>query len=428
MHHPSCSNRGNRRIAVVCDWVPYPVRSGDNKRTAEMIEVLRSHGWHVHLVLTTPLTRKDAKRLCYANVDRLHAFFGGNVFAYLFRFAVRKVDGVLYHLKLPPLRDIVSWLLGRKRHLAVDLFSRLPTYKPGFKEFLAKLAVKYEWEAVVVNYQWLHPAIEDLPDSVLALLDTIDLQHKRVEQFESSGLTGVHAITREEEADAMRGFDAIIAIQEAEAAEIRDMCPDKPIITLGSASPPPPERHVEELANRLLYVGGANGANIDGLRRFLDNCWPAIRQTCPEAQLRVCGYIYQAFLGDQREGVTFLGHVDDIELEYAEAALLINPIWVGTGLKIKTVEALARGKALVTTSKGVEGMRGNPDLACAIADSDEAFVSRVLAFLASNDSRTTLGAAAGEYAKQYLSIEAVYEEFLSFLDSHASGEPPKSLT
>ena len=52
----------------------------------------------------------------------------------------------------------------------------------------------------------------------------------------------------------------------------------------------------------------------------------------------------------------FLGHKENIEKEYAEATVVINPAWIGTGLKIKTVEALARGKALVTTPKGIEGL------------------------------------------------------------------------
>ena len=182
--------------------------------------------------------------------------------------------------------------------------------------------------------------------------------------------------TRDEEARSMRGFDAIIAIQAEEAAEIRAMCPDQTVITLGTSSPPPPERDIEEHENTLLYVGGANGANIDGMRHFLERCWPRIRKACPRAELRVCGYIYQAFLSESHDGVEFLGHVDDIELEYAQAALVVNPIWVGTGLKIKTIEALARGKALVTTGKGIEGMQGDPSVACAITKTDDEFVSR----------------------------------------------------
>ncbi|MBT3294322.1 MAG: glycosyltransferase [Verrucomicrobia bacterium] len=416
-----CRERpSERRVAIVCDWVPYPVRSGDNKRTAEMIDVLRQKGWCVHLVLTRPLTRKSQKRLCLTHADALHVFFGGNLLGHAFRFAVRKVDGLLFHLKLPPLRDTVSRLLGRQRHLAVALFSQMPTYQSGFKEYLAKLAIRHEWNAVVINYQWLYPSIEALPPSVVTLLDTIDLQHKRVEQFESRDLNGVHAITRAEEAETMRGFDAILAIQEEEAGEIRQMCPGHAVITVGTSSPPPPPRDVPLRPYSLFYVGGANAANIDGLRHFLDRCWPRICAARPDAELRVCGHVYQAFLGESRDRVTFLGHVDDVELEYAQAAVVINPIWVGTGLKIKTVEALARAKPLVTTQKGIEGMSGNPDAACRVVDGDEAFVDAVVQLVATPSACRDLAREAATYRDQFLSPDVVYRELFAFLDENSS--------
>ena len=412
--------RSGRRVAVVCDWVPYPVRSGDNKRTAEMIQVLREQGWQVELVLTRPLVRKDSKRLCLSHVDGLHAFFGGNILGHAFRFVVRKTDGVLYHLKLPALSDTVSRILGRHRHVAVNLFSRMPTYQPGFKEFLAKRAARQQWDAVVINYQWLHPAIQDLPSHILTLLDTIDLQHKRVAQFESRDLNGVHAITREEEAQSMLGFDAILAIQKEEAAELRDMCPGHTVITVGTSSPPPPRREVAERPDALFYVGGANAANIDGLRHFLDHCWPRVRAARPAAELRVCGHIYQAFLSEQYAGVNFLGHVDDVEQEYAQATVVINPIWVGTGLKIKTVEALARAKPLVTTRKGIEGMSGNPGSACRVVDGDDTFAEAVVQLIATPSERLGLARAAATYRDQFLSPAVVYRDLLTYLDENIS--------
>ncbi len=131
--------------------------------------------------------------------------------------------------------------------------------------------------------------------------------------------------------------------------------------------------------------------------------------------------MFQAFLAEQHDGVDFLGHVDDVELEYAQAAAVINPIWAGTGLKIKTVEALARGKPLVTTSKGIEGMRGNPAKACAIGDNDDALVEHTVTLLSSKSERTRMSQAARLYAEEFLSVEAVYGDFLAYLDHRIPG-------
>ena len=172
------------------------------------------------------------------------------------------------------------------------------------------------------------------------------------------------------------------------------------------------------IPGRVLYVGGYNGANVDGLHRFLTIIWPRIIDQYERARLHVCGYIYRAFLGEEFNGVCFLGHTEDIEEKYAEAALVINPSWIGTGLKIKTIDALARGKPLVTTTKGVEGLNGAIDAACVIADDDYSFAHSVVHLLISSNTRNKLAEAASAYAQKHLTSVAVYGELLTFLNRH----------
>ena len=405
-------------VAIVYDWIPYPVRSGDNKRVAELIAVLRYERYRVHLVLSSPVT-KVGRDLCLAEVDELHAFAprGKGIIKVVAWHTLRFTDFCLTTVGLPRVRDIVSRVLGRKRHLAVNMVSGLPEFKPGLDEYLANLRRKWHWDAVIITFAWLHPAIDKLPPKTLRILDTIDLLHKRREQFESRGIKKPLSITRDQEADIFRKFDAVLAIQHEEAAEIRDMCPGHRVLTVGTSAVPTPKLRDQPVAGRLLYVGGANPANIDGLQRFLDQVWPAIRRACPVANLRVCGYIYQAFLSDVHAGVDFARHVDDIEKEYAAAEVVVNPTWIGTGLKIKTVEALARTKPLVSTPKGIEGMAGKPEDACSIAASDDDFSAAVVELLGSPERREDLRRRAADYADEYLSPNAVYREFLDFLEA-----------
>ena len=73
---------------------------------------------------------------------------------------------------------------------------------------------------------------------------------------------------------------------------------------------------VSPVDGRILYVGGYNGANIDGLRRFFDCVWPKVLRQIPSAKLHVCGHIYRAFAGQRFENVKFLGHKENLEEEY----------------------------------------------------------------------------------------------------------------
>jgi glycosyltransferase involved in cell wall biosynthesis len=327
---------------------------------------------------------------------------------------VRFLDWCLKRVELPPAEDIASRILGRRvGPIVLDYWKRYPK---GLDHFVAQLAIQHNWTAVIIEYIWLYPAAHRL-HSILRLLDTQDLQHKRVAEFASRGLIFPLPITRDEEAGVFKHFDAIIAIQAAEAADIKAMCPEVSVLTVGSMgshSSKPFESHA--VHGRVLYVGGFNGANIDGLNRFLRVSWPRICEEDSRTHLHVCGYVYRGFLREQFDRVTFLGHVEDIEQEYAEAAVVINPSWIGTGLKIKSVEALARGKPLVSTRKGVDGLPENVKKSAFISDDDVEFADCVIRLVRDSCLRKLLCEAARGFAMEYLTVQTVYGEFLSYLD------------
>ena len=255
-----------------------------------------------------------------------------------------------------------------------------------------------------------------LNNGVARLLDTHDIQYKRVDEFSSRGMQFPLRITQDEEAHIFNQFDAVIAIQAEEAALIKTMCPGLRVLTVGSAGFGRQRKSSPPVDGRLLYVGGYNGANIDGFRRFLNSVWPDIRRRYPRAHVHVCGYIYRAFLGEQFENVTFLGHKESVEDDYAEASVVINPAWIGTGLKIKTVEALAHGKAIVTTSKGIEGLPRSIEQSVLFADDDTTFADHILRLLANEEARQGLSQSSAVFSDTHLSKDVVYQELFEFLE------------
>lgn len=380
-----------------------------------MIDVLRTQGWRVHLILTALMDRRSRK-LCYERVDTLHVYNGKGFRTHcrnLLRRSVRRADRIGKAFGIPPAEEMANWMLGRRiKPLVINYWQRYPN---GLDTFLARLARTYQWNAVIVEFIWLHSAINHLPANILRLLDTHDIQHKRLEDFTSRGINFPLEITRDEESRIFRRFDAVIAIQSQEAALVREMCPGLQVLTVGTACADLQQLPSNAVPGRVLYVGGYNGANVEGLNRFLRNCWPEITRACPHAHLNVCGHIYRAFPAGQFPQVNFLGHVIDIRSQYSEAELVVNPIWIGTGLKIKTVEALASGKPLVTTNKGIEGMPSGIEKACIIAALDRDFSDGVIRLLTDAEMRLKTANAASVFAAGYLTAYHTYNELFEFL-------------
>ncbi|HEC19340.1 MAG TPA: glycosyltransferase [Gammaproteobacteria bacterium] len=108
----------------------------------------------------------------------------------------------------------------------------------------------------------------------------------------------------------------------------------------------------------VLMVGNySNAGNRDGVYTVYHKILPEVIKQCPDVIFRFIG---RDFPDDVKHpNIESLGFVDSLKDEYAKCTMAIAPITMGGGIKIKVIEALASGRYLVTTEKGMEGI--NPD-------------------------------------------------------------------
>jgi hypothetical protein len=154
-------------------------------------------------------------------------------------------------------------------------------------------------------------------------------------------------------------------------------------------------------------VGSDNSRNLLGLRDFLKFAWPEIRSAVPDVRLAVAGSIGAA-VPDYLQDIDVLGHVDDLDPVYRQARVVVNPAVAGTGLKVKTVEALSRLRPIVTWPNGADGLP--PELAELVPPAHDwlDFAERVIAWLRSETP--AFNAATAASIRHLLSSEHVYAE------------------
>jgi len=110
-------------------------------------------------------------------------------------------------------------------------------------------------------------------------------------------------------------------------------------------------------AQRMLYVGDLSiKHNYLSVEWFAKNVLPTIRGKCPNAELMVVGRISEEDAETLKKlGANVCGYVDDLDAVYNDAACIVAPVLYGAGVKVKIIDAIARGQIIVTTTKGVEG-------------------------------------------------------------------------
>jgi succinoglycan biosynthesis protein ExoO len=221
----------------------------------------------------------------------------------------------------------------------------------------------------------------------------------------------VASLTEAEEREKLAKANCIIAAQKDEAAIVSGWLPNHrvfaaPISAKPIAAPQPGE------SDLILFVGSSAAPNVDGLRWFLTACWPQIRKLRPQTRFYVAGTVSQD-LGPPSEGIKFLGLVQDLAPLYQRAGVVISPLRVGSGLKIKLIEAMEHGKALVASTITLQGVADLLTDAVLIADQPAEFVSAVITLLDDVDLRIKLASKALEVVSRHFSSETCYGPFVS---------------
>ena len=116
--------------------------------------------------------------------------------------------------------------------------------------------------------------------------------------------------------------------------------------------------------SRLLFLGSLDWRpNIDGLQQFLDDVFPAVRRAIPQATLAVVGRNPSDALRPRlvaTAGVELYANVPDVRPYLATCGMLVVPLRIGGGSRLKILEALAAGVPVVSTRIGAEGLHPVP--------------------------------------------------------------------
>jgi polysaccharide biosynthesis protein PslH len=132
--------------------------------------------------------------------------------------------------------------------------------------------------------------------------------------------------------------------------------------------------------------------NLDGASWLVNDIWPRVRALRPGARLSIVGRGEARDLERLRSSsVDVTGEVPELEPVLAAAAVVLVPIRMGGGTRLKVVEGLAMGKAMVSTTLGCEGIAVRDGVHLVIEDDAQAFAQAVSAVLADPERAAMLG-------------------------------------
>jgi polysaccharide biosynthesis protein PslH len=219
-----------------------------------------------------------------------------------------------------------------------------------------------------------------------------------------------------------RCFDLIQAFTPRDAGAIRALAPElEPRVRINpfgleipdALSPTP------SWSREVVFVGNfTHRPNVDGALWLGSAIMPRLRTLGAAPRLTVIGPGMPAAVAALAcEDIRVTGAVPDLRPYLEAASVVLAPLRIGGGMRMKVLEALALGKAVVSTTRGADGLELTRDSPLVIADTPEAIAAATARLLADPMARATLGGRAREFAARNHSasayagrLERVYQE------------------
>lgn len=153
-------------------------------------------------------------------------------------------------------------------------------------------------------------------------------------------------------------------------------------------------------------------ANKDAVMYLISDIWPLVKVKIPDIKFYIIGQDPPRELiniASEDNGIKVLGYVDDIRPFVAKSAIYVVPLRVGGGTRLKVLDALAQGKAIVSTSIGSEGIEVTDRTNIYLEDTSEGFASSIIELINDDKKRKELGRQARKLAEERYAWPSIAE-------------------
>ena len=321
-------------------------------------------------------------------------------------------------IKNPYGRDGLAKRLLQLRSLAsTRSFERLRVVVPEMQQALDKVLRANRFDIVNLEFTFLGhcdlrqaPSGEKLPPLVV---DSHNIDYDLARQYTRTGgslLRRLYAEAnwrklRREELSTYRNADGVYLCSVADQQRLLDDIPGARTMVIPNAADvdfykprptdPQPDGRTVVFFGLMSYM-----PNIDGATYFIQEIWPRIADANPDARCKIIGGSPSPqLLALAGPRIEFTGFVPDLRPHLAEAAAVIVPLRLGGGTRLKIVEAMAMGKAMVSTTLGAEGIDAVPGRDILIEDQPDAFADAVIRLLAEPDLAARIGNSARQLSE-----------------------------
>jgi len=392
------------KVLQICNKPPYPPVDGGTMAMNSVTQGLLCEGCEVKvLAVETDKHPADMAKMPVEYRERT-------------RFEAEYVD-----LGIKPLEAAVAMLCGESYHVR--------RYRSeAFAKRLHGILEQEEFDVIHMESPFLTPylpLIRSLSKAkvVLRAHNVENIIWKRVAESTPHGLKRwylkhLSLTLRAYELEHINDYDGVVCITRNDAEYFKQNGCRRPVTAIPFGVEPEDCPGVTVEPASLFHIGAMDWMpNRESIEWLLDEVWPVVHREVPQAHLYLAGRKMPArWMHAAMDGVSVVGEVPDAGYFIAGKQINVVPLRSGSGIRVKIIEAMAAGKAVVTTSVGAQGIEYTDGENLLIADTPEQFARQIKRLVEDQDYCAKVGEAAARLVAEQYDVKKLTGRLLRFYE------------
>jgi glycosyltransferase involved in cell wall biosynthesis len=326
----------------------------------------------------------------------------------------------------------VNWWDALRSLFTGDSYNIQRFVSPDFERLLSGILKENDFDIIQLEGLYLLPyllSVRKFSNSKI-VLRAHNIEHLIWERNSKNARPGAKKWYLQTLASRMKEFeiyhlnscDALIPISNVDAAKFVEMGCKLPIHTCpvginlnGSSLHPEPLNDTPSVC----YIGSLDWLpNREGIEWFLDKVWPKVQSQFPEIKLFLAGRNFpEDFASKIYPNVEMVGEVENARAFIKSKSIMIVPLFSGSGIRVKILEAMAEGRVVISTTIGAEGLGANNEEDILIADDADAFARQIKRCLKDPEFCNRIATKGLSFVKQYYNNKVIVGNLLKFYKS-----------
>ncbi len=388
-------------ILQICKKFPYPLLDGECIAINQLTKGLKANGCEVTVAaLNTKKHFTDTNKLPPEYLEQA------------------KYESVSIDTSINLAAFIRSILKGSSYN--IDRFNN-----SDFNNLLIKICSENEFDIIQLEGLYLSPYINTLRAHSKAkiVLRAHNIEHLIWERLSEDTINPIkkllynHFASRLKEIELLciNIVDAIVPISSTDALWYKEFS-SNPVHSLGVGI----DTHVvfnldNKSVSKFFHIGSMDWQpNIDALTWFIENVWKEMKSKYPQIELHLAGRNFSDKLFQNIEGVIVHGEVADAHDFINQNHVMISPLFSGSGIRVKIIEAMAMGKVVIATQIAAEGIDAKPEKEILIADDANEYKVQMQKVISNNTLVTEIEEAANSFIRKNFDNFVITEKLLEF--------------